>query len=113
MRILVVDDDMTVLMESGWFLHNAGHAVCKAHGGKEALHTFEQRGPFDVVLTDYDMPDMNGVDLCFAIRKLTPTQRIVINTGSNTLESCMEDYGLADIPVLSKNLGIKAIMEKL
>lgn len=112
MKILVVDDDMSVLMATGFYLHSVEKMqVTKAHGGTEALKAVDLRGPFDVVLTDYDMPDLNGIDLSFALRKIDPKQKIVINTLSYSLARCMEDYGLGDIPVVNKQDGIEAIVK--
>lgn len=109
MRILIVDDDPDVLFESTKHFSDAGDTVCKARGGKEGLKVFGARGPFDVVLTDYDMPDLNGVDLSHDIRKWCPDQKIVINTGCTTLAGCMEAFGLEDVPVVSKHLGLSEI----
>lgn len=113
MKILVVDDDLEVLRATSRFLLDSGFEVCKALGGKDGLKTFDMRGPFDCVLTDYQMPDLDGIHLAFEIRKLEPTQRIVINTMSYSLAGCMKDYGLADIPVVNKQEGIEAIVKIL
>jgi len=113
-KILVVDDDMDVLMATGFYLYSVEKMqVTKAHGGREGLKAYEMRGPFDIVLTDYSMPDMDGIALSFAIRKLNPTQEIVINTQSHTLAGCMKDYGLADVRVVNKQDGIEAIVKLL
>ena len=96
MKILVVDDDVRLLYEIVSHLQDAGHTVTKAWGGKEGVHAFKHRSPFDCVVTDYDMPDINGVDL------VNLQQRIIIFTGSDTLEATLPAYELTDIKVVSK-----------
>jgi CheY-like chemotaxis protein len=102
MKILVVDDDVRLLYEIVSHLQDAGHTVTKAWGGKEGVHAFKHRSPFDCVVTDYDMPDINGVDLALEIRKVNLQQRIIIFTGSDTLEATLPAYELTDIKVVSK-----------
>ena len=112
MKILLVDDEMDVLMATGFYLHSVEKMqVTKAHGGAEGLKAYAMRGPFDVVLTDYSMPEIDGIRLCFETRKIDPKQKIVINTMSHTLAGCMKDYGLEDVPVVSKSDGIEAIVK--
>jgi DNA-binding NarL/FixJ family response regulator len=112
MKILLVDDEECVLAATALYLRlSEKMEVTKAWGGQEALKAYEAEGPFDVVLTDYSMPGMNGVDLCHALRKLNPTQKIVINTMSDNLSTYMEDFGLADVPVVSKRYGIEEIVK--
>jgi DNA-binding NarL/FixJ family response regulator len=48
------------------------------------------------------MPDINGVDLALEIRKVNLQQRIIIFTGSDTLEATLPAYELTDIKVVSK-----------
>lgn len=54
--------------------------VVLAHDGIAALDQL-QRHSFDLMLTDYDMPGMNGLDLAQAVRKTSPNTRIVLMTG--------------------------------
>ncbi len=60
-----------------------GHTVVSAVNGEDALNRF-QREKFDLVLTDYQMPGMKGTELAMAIRRLTPTQPIIMVTAHET-----------------------------
>ncbi|HEV3165464.1 MAG TPA: hybrid sensor histidine kinase/response regulator [Isosphaeraceae bacterium] len=66
-RVLVVDDSITVREVERQLLRNHGYDVAVAVDGKEGWNTVRAE-PFDLVITDVDMPRMNGLDLVKAIR---------------------------------------------
>jgi diguanylate cyclase (GGDEF)-like protein/PAS domain S-box-containing protein len=66
-RILVVDDDLTALLLMEAALRKAGYDVVTAPDGASALAAFGA-GHFDLVMLDVDMPGMNGLEVCAAIR---------------------------------------------
>jgi putative two-component system response regulator len=68
MRILIVDDDATALQLLQFILEQEGYDVTVARNGKEAMD-FVRTGQFRLVISDWDMPEMNGVELCDNIRK--------------------------------------------
>jgi len=78
-RILVVDDEPSVCRAIKMLLEVDGHAVSIAAGGYEALDIFET-ATFDLVLTDYSMPDMKGDEFAANIKQRRPTQRIIMIT---------------------------------
>jgi putative two-component system response regulator len=67
MRILIVDDDAMALEMLRHALTRAGHTVDSATNGREALEVL-QRGNCRLVISDWEMPEMSGVELCRAIR---------------------------------------------
>src|SRR6266853_2125481 len=77
-RILVVDDE-SIIRETVALVFD-GHMVETAASGKEALALFEE-DKFDLVILDYEMPDMRGDELALVIKALAPDQSIVIITG--------------------------------
>ncbi len=66
-NILLVDDDLAMRRLLGTYLELAGYSVRTAADGREALAAIEHDCP-DIVLTDWDMPGMNGLELCRQIR---------------------------------------------
>ena len=78
-RILVVDDEPFVCDAVKLMLEFDGHHVETASNGKEALKVFE-KGKFDLVITDWKMPEMSGDHLADAIKKLVPEQPVVMIT---------------------------------
>jgi DNA-binding NtrC family response regulator len=85
-RVLVVDDDGSLLAALGALLRSAGHEVVLAHSGREALALL--RG-IEAVVTDYAMPEMNGVELIQALRQRDETLPAVLLTAhvSETVEA--------------------------
>jgi PAS domain S-box-containing protein len=81
LSILVVDDDALVAMSTVDMLEELGHDVAQASGGHEALALLNSDTHFDLLLTDYSMPKMNGAELAKAARDLRPSLRLIIATG--------------------------------
>ncbi len=80
LRILVVDDDMAVSHSVRDLLIEEGCEVVTAHGGLEALRLFD-RLPFDVVISDVVMPDLDGYDLYMEIKRRGSTTPVLLMTG--------------------------------
>jgi CheY-like chemotaxis protein len=76
LRVLLVDDDELARRACGRLLGTMCD-VTKVESGEAALTALAQ-APFDVVLTDYRMPAMNGVELLERIRELRPDLRRVL-----------------------------------
>jgi CheY-like chemotaxis protein len=80
LRILVVDDEPSVGNTVKMLLQLDGHEVEAAYNSLDALAMFEP-GRFDLVITDFAMPGMNGHQLAAAIKADAPDQPIVMLTG--------------------------------
>jgi CheY-like chemotaxis protein len=78
-RILVVDDEPFVCDAVKMMLTFDGHEVETAGNGKEALAMFED-GKYDLVITDFSMPNMKGDELAAAIKAKSPKQPVVMIT---------------------------------
>src|SRR5213080_2724509 len=78
-RILVVDDEPFVCDAVKMMLTFDGHVVETASNGKEALAMFEV-GKFDVVITDFAMPNMKGDELAATIKARAPKQPVIMIT---------------------------------
>ena len=74
-RIVVADDEAHILHVVSMKLSNAGYEVQTAEDGEEALELC-QTDPPDMLITDYQMPYMNGMELCKALRKSDRTKNI-------------------------------------
>src|SRR6185369_4656170 len=78
-KILVVDDEPFVCDAVKMMLTFDGHEVETASNGKEALALFE-KGQYDLVITDFAMPNMKGDELAAAIKAKSPKQPVVMIT---------------------------------
>ena len=79
-NILVVDDEVDVLEALARALRLSGHKVSKAQAAETALKLCEDHS-FDVVVLDYIMPSISGIELLNKIRAYQPTIRSVIVSG--------------------------------
>ncbi|MGK5091263.1 response regulator [Deltaproteobacteria bacterium TL4] len=83
-HILVVDDDDTILYLMDKMLTGAGHHCALSSNPLEALELFEEH-PFDLVLTDIMMPQMNGLDFLKRVVAFKPHVPVIIMTGDPNL----------------------------
>jgi CheY-like chemotaxis protein len=82
-RILVVDDEESIRRALEKRLRKLGHDVAIAPDGVEALEAF-RRTPFDLVISDFRMPRMDGLDLMRKLREWAPTLPVIMITGTST-----------------------------
>ncbi|MFZ5951547.1 MAG: response regulator [Candidatus Rifleibacteriota bacterium] len=100
LKILLVDDDSRVLMVSEAMLANAGHRVVCCSCGKDAFDQLK-KCDFDLVISDYSMPDMTGLALIKEVRKFKPIQKFIIFSGSNIDQAAFEIQNLG-VSILEK-----------
>jgi PAS domain S-box-containing protein len=112
LRVLLVDDDILVSMGAADMLMDLGHSVTEASSGLHALKMLETDAPFDVVVTDYAMPGMNGFELAQRIKARNPKLPIVLATGYAELPADRSiEFGHLSKPYTSKELA--AALEKV
>ena len=83
-RILIVDDEQVQLEMLEGFLVKQGYEAAGAEDGQKALEKFKS-GAFDLVLTDFRMPGMDGIQLLREVRRLQPQALVVIMTAYGTV----------------------------
>jgi signal transduction histidine kinase/CheY-like chemotaxis protein len=87
LKILIVDDDALISMSTVDMLEDLGHEVLEAHSGKRALEILQDVEGVDLMITDYSMPKMNGMELATTARDLRPDLPILLATGYAELPS--------------------------
>ncbi|MGR9481262.1 PAS domain S-box protein [Rhizobium leguminosarum] len=98
LRIVAVDDDGLVLMNTTLMLEDLGHTVFEAMAGPEALDILRKQ-QVDLVICDHAMPRMTGAQLAEAIRNEWPDMPIILATGYAEIP---EGAGIVDLPRLGK-----------
>jgi signal transduction histidine kinase len=86
LRVLLVDDDPLVLASTSGLIEEIGHEVTEAEGGVPALARAGATGPPDVLVTDFGMPGMTGLELAAALRRQWPALPVVVVTGYAELQ---------------------------
>lgn len=89
LRVLAVDDDPLVLMNTVFILEELGHEAIEAHSGPEALALLERGETVDLVVTDQGMPEMTGLQLLAAVSDRWPQLPVLITTGYADLPAGM------------------------
>jgi len=80
--ILLVDDEEAILLSTSYMLKKLGFTVIEAQNGKQALELSRQTiADLVLVLTDIGMPEMNGQELIYELKKVHPRLPIVISSG--------------------------------
>lgn len=79
--VLVVDDDPLVLASTAALLEDLGHSAVEAASGRQALEIIRTGAKIDLVITDYVMPGMSGVQLADELHRLQPTVPVLLATG--------------------------------
>ncbi len=99
-RVLVIDDNETMRSGMALLLERMGHDVTAASGGEEGLRQMKAR-PFDLVITDYKMVDMDGLEVLDAVRRDYADTDVVVITAYGTIDVAVEAMrkGAADFVV--------------
>ena len=97
-RVLVVDDEETIVRLVSFHLEREGFQTSKAHDGLEALDKFKNERP-DMVILDLMLPSIDGLELCKLIRKTDSSTPIIMLTAKDAevdkilgLELGADDY---------------------
>ena len=114
LRILLVDDDRAVLLLLKTLLENAGHTVVTARNGVEALSLVEKSAP-QLVITDWIMPKMDGLEFCKAIRR-NPAWRniyVFIMTAQEGTDRLVEAFEAGANDYMTKPVNPKVLGARL
>ena len=113
-RILVVDDEAHIVQVLSFKLRNAGFEIITAVDGEQGLELACEHLP-DLVITDFQMPYMTGLELCRALADHEPTRAIpvlMLTARGYALED--EDLAIGNIKdVLSKPFSPRAVLQQV
>lgn len=111
-KILVVDDDIYIRNTLADFLEDKNLSVLKASNGQEAFNLFKRYQP-DVVISDIQMPIMNGFELIERIKKEKPNQRIIMMTGFGYEFDIRERLENSNIPYFTQPANLHAVLKMI
>ncbi len=113
-KILVVDDEAHILQVLSIKLRNAGYEVITAVDGEEAFERARREAP-DLIITDFQMPYMTGLELCRSLAEGEATRNIpVLMLTARGFALDDEDLAMGNIKdVLSKPFSPRAIVQQV
>ena len=113
-RILLVDDDPTILEWLEAFLSIYGYTVVCAPDAADALALYErERGDFDLLFTDVTLPKTSGVELAEQISNLRPEMPILIGSGYMNEEAFSLMTDSKRYPFMSKPYMIEELLKTI
>ena len=114
-RVLVVDDEPHVTRLVQQRLSAEGYEVKTASNGLKALQEMESDGPFDAVVTDYNMPKMDGRQLTESIRERYAGQAIYIFLVTARLEQPLRDWAESrpTVTYIEKPVSLQDLCDRL
>ena len=109
--ILLVDDDDNVLKVLGEQLRELGFKVEEVGDGKSAIELLKSNGSYDVLLTDFAMPGMNGLDTIRRAVRERPSLQTLLMTGFAD-ESSVAD-ARQNVPIIRKPINLEELMREI
>jgi len=107
-RVLVVEDEGDLRELLVEYFRGRGHDVAGASDGRAAVAALE-RDTFDLVLTDLQLPGLDGLGVLQAARRLQPPAYVVIVTGFASLDSAIQAVRLGAYDYLTKPFSLGQI----
>ena len=108
MKVLYVEDDKLISVEIQEYLTRFFPVVDLADNGKSGLELYN-KGDYDLVISDINMPKMNGIEMSKAILKKNPNQAIIINSAYNEAEYLLEIFNAGIEYYVVKPVNIKQL----
>ena len=112
-RILIVDDNETMRSGIALVMERMGYEAVTAASGAEALSRLARQGAFDLVITDYKMEEMDGLQLLEAIRRDFGDTDVVIITAHGTIEIAVRAMQIGAVDFITKPFPMEALQLKV
>ncbi|MDH4136962.1 MAG: response regulator [Anaerolineae bacterium] len=106
-RILLVDDSPDVTRVCAQILSDEGFEVDVAYRGRQALSMLKEKGDYDVLIVDFALPDISGLDLLHSLEKDIPA---ILISGYLSKSEMNTISRLEDLAVLRKPFPITALV---
>lgn len=111
---LIVDDEQAIRECISYALEKRGFAVETAEDGRAALHKITQNKP-DIIILDFAMPQMNGLQVCNRLKRYPDTQDIpiIFLSAYRYIEELIRDMPGAAVKCLEKPCDLEYLLEQV
>jgi two-component system NtrC family response regulator len=109
LKILIVEDGRSQREMLKEFLVGEGHAVTEAEDGGGAIQKVKG-GHFDLLLLDFKMPGMNGIEVLREIKKINPQINVVMMTAYGTIETAVDAMKLGAVDYITKPIDLDELL---
>ena len=100
-NILIIDDESAQRDVLSGYLKKKGYKIYSASSGKEGIE-ITKNNPVDIILSDYKMPDLNGIEVLEQVKKINPEISFVVVTAYGTVENAVKAMRLGAFDYISK-----------
>ncbi|QTA82193.1 Two component system response regulator, sigma factor 54 interaction domain-containing [Desulfonema limicola] len=112
MNILIVDDEKMQRDMLKGFLVKQGYEVTSAENGQNAMDLFLQQ-PFQLVILDHKMPDMNGDELFAKIKEINPLIHAIMITAYGSVDTAVEVMKMGADDFMEKPVDLLQVLDKI
>jgi len=111
-KVLLVDDEPHFVKLLAERLEGRGFNVETAGGGPEAIDKAKEE-PFDAIILDLLMPDMDGLETLKQLKSINPDLQVILLTGHGTIDKGVEAMKLGAMDFVEKPADFKELLEKI
>ncbi len=112
-KVLVVDDEHLVRWSLCRHLEKQGFSACEAERGQDALRLLESEGPFQAVITDLMMPEMDGVEFIRRAKGLHPELTFLVITALDSASAMGDAVAAGALRAFPKPFDLSEISRTL
>jgi DNA-binding NtrC family response regulator len=107
-QLLVIEDETVLAKNIARYFERQGHGVAVAHHGEDGLAMAAQSPP-DVVIVDFQLPGLNGLEVIKALRHARPDTRIIMVTGHGSIHLAVEAMKAGSMDLLTKPIALATL----
>jgi len=107
--ILLVDDEIEIIKSLGEILSRFGYTVIARTEAKAALSVVREGTKIDLVITDYRMPGMDGLEFLHSLRQMDSSVPVILLTAYGAVESYLKSLSLGVFEYINKPIKAKEL----